>query len=1090
MKFSARSNFILSLLAMATVMGLVLYMAPGKRAKLFSASAHTGHASKVAPPHSAPQSNDADKRAVAASYGRLPMQFEANEGQVNSRVKFLARGAGYSLFLTSNEAVLSLRKSAGGADKPGTSLGHSAAKPQHPADRAVIQLALEGANPSPQVAGQNPLPGHVNYFIGNDHSKWHTDISTYSRVAYEGVYPGIDEVFYGNQQQMEYDFTVAPGADAGRIAMRVDGADHISLQSDGSVKLATGDGTMQLRAPVVYQGAGAQRKLIAANYDLTGKNEVRFRIGAYDHSRPLVIDPMLVYSTFLGGSGEDWILAAKIDSSGNFYVTGFTFSDDFPLAAPFQSTNTEFANGNQIAFISELAAAGNNLVFSTYLGGSGLIFTGGTGDFAQGIALNPANDNVVVAGETFSTDFPITATAYQSLNGGGAVGAPTAFLTVLNAGGNGLVYSTYLGGNNGDGAFGVAADKLGNAFIGGATASVNFPIVPGAPEPTYVSSPTLSEGFLSVINTTLSGAASLTYSTFIGGTGNGGGDGDLVYTVRTDGNGNAFFGGLTGSSDFLTTAGITSAFQLTCTPCGTANSGFNGFAGEANTNVGAVGFTWLTYLGGSTADAVEHVADDGNGNLFATGFAYSSNFPVTTGAFQTTLQNTSGGTNAFVTEFNAGGLTLAYSTYLGGSNPNGGNGDVGYGIALDSSDDAYVTGQTSSTNFPLANPIQSTNLAPGGGATNVFITEMNPTGTGLVFSTYLGGSSNSNSVNNGDTGWGVEVDSDNAIYVAGTTGSPDFPLEAPLQSGFGGVDDGFLTKISQVSGTVSVSPSPIVIYSTGVGTAATSLPSTLTNGTSSSITLTSLTITGTNASDFMLASGNTCTAGANVGASNGTCMLAVTFTPTSASTETAELTIVFNSPSSPVVVPLEGAVGGYTISANPGTLTFPAGDSGTSMLTVTPGTQGFAGTVTLACTGAPAAATCTVSPGTLTFTGGTTPATATINVNTTARSMMTPPPSSSSRPQPWLPIGTFALAALLGIGFLYTRQLPGLAQGRYTRVSVLALIAMLLLVGGMTACNSGGSGSGGGTPAGTYSLTVTATAGNLAPTTTLTLNVQ
>jgi hypothetical protein len=1095
MKFSARSRFIFSLLAITAVMGLALYMVPGKRAGLLSMAAHLRHQSKTAPAQSAFSSSDADKRAATESWARLPMQFEANEGQADSRVKFLSRGAGYSLFLTKNEAVLSLRKSAGVA-KPATSLGSYAAK-SHPgaqaprsADRAVIRLSLEGANPDPQIAGQTPLPGHVNYFIGNDSSKWLTDIPTYSRVAYQGVYPGIDEAFYGNQRQLEYDFMVAPGADASRISMRVDGAERISLQPDGSVKLAAADGAMQLRAPVVYQGSGAGRKLIAANYDLARGNEIRFRIGAYDHGLPLVIDPMLVYSTFFGGSGEDAILAAKIDASGNFYVTGFTFSDDLTLVNPVQSTNNEFANGNQIAFISELSAAGNNLVFSTYLGGSGLIFTGGTGDFAQGIALDPSNEDVFVAGGTYSVDFPTTANAYQGLNGGGAVGAPTAFLSVLNAAGNGLLYSTYLGGNNGDTAYAVAADSAGNAYIGGATASVNFPIVPGAPEPTYVSSSTLFEGFLSKINTTLSGSASLTYSTFIGGTGNGNGEGDEVFGVRTDGNGNAFFGGLTGSSDFLTTAGITSAFQLNCAPCGAANSGFNGFAGEANTNVGAVGFTWLTYLGGSTADAIEHVADDGAGNLFVTGFAFSSDFPVTAGAFQTTLQNTSGGTSAFVTEFNAGGSTLAYSTYLGGSNPNGGSGDVAFGIALDSSDDAYVTGQTTSTNFPLANPIQSTNLAPGNGATDAFITELNPTGTGLVFSTYLGGSSNSNSVNNGDTGWGIEVDSENAIYVAGTTGSPDFPLAAPLQPGFGGVDDGFLTKISQLSGTVSVSPSPIVIYSAGVGTGATSLPSTLTNGTSSSITLSSVTITGTNMADFMLASGNTCTTGALVGASGGTCMIVVNYTPTSANTETAELTIVFNSPSSPIVVPLMGSVGSFTTSANPGSLTFAAGESGTSVLTVTPGTQGFAGTVTLACTGAPAAATCTVSPGSLTFTGGTTPETAKIIVNTTARSLMAPPPSNSSRPHPWLPAGTLALAALLGIGFLCTRRLLAFGHARYARVSVLALIVLLGLVGGMTACNSGGGGSGGGTPAGTYSLTVTATAGNLAPTTTLTLNVQ
>jgi hypothetical protein len=1010
------------------------------------------------------------------------MQFEPNEGQANSRVKFLSRGRGYSLFLTSNEAVLSLRRSASGSSKAGSATGRAANKPQ--ADRAVIQMALEGANPNPTMAGQDPLPGHVNYFIGNDRSKWHTDIPTYSQVAYQSVYPGIDEAFYGNQRQLEYDFNVAPGADASRIAMRVEGAERVSLQSDGSVRLVAGDGAMQLRAPVVYQGTSALRKVIAANYELTGGNEIRFRIGAYDHSQPLVIDPMLVYSTFLGGSGADDILAARIDTSGNFYVTGYTFSDDFPLVKSLQS-NTEFPNGNEIAFISELAAAGNNLVFSTYLGGSGVLSSsGGTGDEAEGIALNPSNGDVLVAGDTFSVDFPVTATAYQTLNGGASVGLFTSFLTVLNAGGNGLVYSTYLGGNNGDGAFAVAADSAGNAYIGGATASVNFPIIPGAPEPTYVSSSTLFEGFLSKINTTLSGTASLTYSTFIGGTGDSGtGDGDEVFSVHTDGNGNAFFGGHTSSVDFLTTAGITTAFQLTCTAC--SNGGYNGFAGVADTNVSAVGFTWLTYLGGSTADAVAHVVSDSVGDLFATGDAFSSDFPVTTGAFQTTLKNTSGGPNAFVTELDPTGLNLVYSSYLGGTGD-----DVGFGINLDSAGDAYVTGQTSSTDFPLANPIQSTNLAPGNGATNAFVTEMNPTGSGLVFSTYLGGSSNPNSVNNGDTGWGIAVDMNNDIYVAGTTGSGtpgpgEFPLVNAFQNGFGGVDDGFLTKISAASntGNVTVTPTSLSFVSTAVGMATAAQPATLMNGTTASVTVSSVVIAVQigGANDFTQT--NNCTTLA-AGAS---CTINVVYTPSTASTETATLTITDNGSGSPQIVSLTGQVGSFTLSASPGSLTLTAGQSGTFVVTVTP-SGSFSLPVALACTGAPSAATCSVSPATVTPNGA--PVTATATVNTTARSLMAPPPSSSSRPGPGLPAGTLALAALLGIGFLYTKRLPGLGQARYARASVLALIAMLLLVGGMTACNGSGTSGGGGTPAGTYTLTVTGTSGNLMPTTTVTLNVQ
>ncbi len=1019
------------------------------------------------------QAAAADPHVLAAAYGRQPMQFEANQGQTDSRVKYLSHGPGYTLFLTNNEAVLSLAKGVAPAAKK------AAAESQ----QAILRMKLEGGNASPQVSAGNPLPTHVNYFIGNDPSKWHSNIPTYSQVAYRGVYPGVDEIFYGNQQQLEYDFVVAPGADPGQIAMRLDGARRISAQPDGSLKIAAGGGAVELRAPVIYQTSHGQRTLVAGGYDLVSKNEIRFRVKDYDHSRQLVIDPELAYSTFLGGSSEDQGLAGTIDSSGDLFVAGFTTSTDFPLVNAFQSTNTGAPNGNSVAFVSELIAAGNNLVFSTYLGGSGIPGGNGgpaTGDEALGIAVDNNTGNVYVAGQTFSTDFPITSNAYQTINGGGSVGAQTSFLTVLNSGGTGLVYSTYLGGSSGDTAFSVSTVTISNqpfAYIAGATASGNFPTI-NAPEPTFVS-PTF-EGFLSKININTAGVNGLVFSTFIGGTGNSGnGDGDEVFGVKADSSGNAYVVGHTSSVDLPVTPGV---FQSTLLGF------FNDFAGKLNTT--GPTFTYLTYVGGSTADEATSVAVNSSGDSFFVGDTFSTNYPVTSGAFQTSNNGAGNGvTNAFMTELNPTATGLVYSSYLGGSgNGNVGAGDIAFGVALDSSGDAYATGQTFSSNFPLSSAIQNTNGALGNNESNVFISEFNPNGSALLFSTYLGGNGGgSNSPNAGDTGWGIAVDSTNAIYVAGTTGSPNFPLELPFQSGIGGLDDAFLAKISQASGTVTASPNPVTIYSPAQDTVA-SQPVTLTNGTADTVIIGSISITGTNKADFTTSSSDTCTVGGSGIASEGTCVSTINYTPSTANPETAVLTYTFTGADAPtpLVVQLNGAVGAFTVTVNPGTITVTAGSPGTSTMMVQPGSQGFSGTVTLACTGAPSGATCSISPSSVTLTGaGAQPAT--VSINTTAPGLVLPA-SKPSHPAPLLPVALMAMAALLGMGLAISRWQPRLLPAGNRAVALLVLVFALLLMGVMTAC--GNSSGGGGTPSGTYSLTLTGTAGNLAPTTTLTLVVQ
>ncbi len=557
---------------------------------------------------------------VVASYDKLALSFEVNQGQTDKRVKFLSRSQGYTVFLTSTEAVLTLAKS--GARKSAASY-LSGPKPEDAENiETVLRMQLVGANPEPQVAGLEELPGKVNYFIGNDPTKWHANISTYAKVEYKDIYPGIDLIYYGRQRELEYDFLVARGADPKTITLAFEGSEGLQVDARGDLVMHTAQGEIRLHKPVVYQEMNGGRKEISGGYVLKDKHRVGFQVAAYDGSKSLIIDPVLSYSTYVGGSDTDEGTAVAVDSAGNAYVTGSTLSPNFPTARPLQAAKAGVVD----AFVAKLDATGGTLLFSTYLGGAAL-------DQGNAIALD-GTGNTYVTGTTGSDDFPTTAGAFQIIFAGG-INALDAFVTKLSAAGSSLVYSTYLGGNLGgglDAGYGIAVDASGNAYVTGQSNSTNFPTTPGAYRPTFFSG---AEAFVTKLTPDGSG---LVYSTYLGGA-----SFDAGNAIAIDSFGNAYVTGTTRSLDFPTTAG---AFQRTF-----GGGGFPGgdaFVTKLNDTGSAL--VYSSYLGGSMSenlgDFTGSIAVDSAGNAYVTGSTASVDFPTA----RPLQAANAGGVDAFVTK--------------------------------------------------------------------------------------------------------------------------------------------------------------------------------------------------------------------------------------------------------------------------------------------------------------------------------------------------------------------------------------------------------------------------------------------------------
>ena len=741
----------------------------------------------VAPLRLEGPSQGARKRAVE-TYGRLPLIFEDNRGQSDGQVKYLSRGNGFSLLLSSVEAVLLLQNSkplphlrndalngVGGQDADG---GYASSRKVAP---APLRIQFPGATKDPKITGVSPLPGRSNYFHGKDPEKWSTDILQYARVKYHDLYPGIDLVFYGNQRQLEYDFVVHPGADPGAIRLKFGGVDHLDVDEEGNLVLRTSGGQVTQRKPVAYQMVDGSKQSLDGSYEIKGRDEVGFKVAAYDKTEVLIIDPVLVYSTYLGGTypyyygyGWDFGTAIAVDKVGNAYVVGETYSTTFPTVTPLQGYN---ANGYDI-FISKLSADGTTLLYSTYLGGANedISFNGNNEDNASAVALDSAG-NIYIAGLTNSTDFPTTDNAYRKTNAGGY----DAMVTVLNAAGNALLYSSYLGGSGTDYGMGLVVDSSGNAYITGITTSTDFP-VKNAVQATYGGGP--MDAFVAKVNPSASGEESLVFSTYLGGNGD-----DRGYRIAIDTLRNVYITGATSSTNFP----AEDAFQDTF-----GGGNFDAFVTKINGTTGEI--VYSTYLGGSGEDRGVGIAVDTSGNAYVAGRTASSNFPTTAGAFSTScgtdgLCNNDGVAptkfDAFLAKLNASGEELVYSTYLGGS----GN-DQGIDVAVDSANHAYVVGITGSTDFPLVNPLQDTKK----GDVDAFVAKLNANGSSLMYSTYLGGSAT-------DQGYGipeesvqsesVTVDDAGSVYLTGYTWSTDFPVTAgAYQTANAEAYDAFILKIA------------------------------------------------------------------------------------------------------------------------------------------------------------------------------------------------------------------------------------------------------------------------------------------------------
>ncbi|WP_196305245.1 DUF7948 domain-containing protein [Metabacillus sediminilitoris] len=799
--------------------------------------------------------------AIIKNYGNHPFTFVPNVGQMDSRVQYYSQGTGKGFYFTPEEVVFSFIENT----SPSHFRNGDATNTDQASRGMALTLRFLDANPDVRIEGQSEGSGKVNYLKGNDPAKWIRNLSIYEKIVYRDLWSGIDLVFKGKNGQLKYEFVVQPGANIKDIRLTYRGADGLSLDDEGNLQIETPYGVLIDERPISYQEINGQQIAVPSSFKLKkqkqGKNCYGFKVeNGYDSCYPLIMDPGLVYSTYLGGMSDDSGVGIAVDTEGNAYVTGVTSSLDFPTSpGAFQTTS----DGFQDAFVTKLNPTGSALVYSTFLGG--------TQNSDQGISIAvDAAGNAYVTGFTLSADFPTTPGAFDTTFKGGSLGQD-AFVTKLNSTGSALLYSTFLSGTEDDEGIDIVVDAAGNAYVTGNTTSMDFQTTSGAFDTVH------NGGFYDAFVTKLNPAGSaLVYSTYLGGTGF-----DQATGIAVDAAGNAYVTGFTDSMDFQTTSG---AFDTTYN-----GDPFDAFVTKLNPTGSAL--VYSTYLGGELSDQGNGISVDAAGNAYVTGLTTSRDFPTTQGAFDTTYNG--GPFDAFVTKLNPTGSALVYSTYLGGSSD-----DQGTDIFVDAEGNAYVTGFTQSPDFPTTSGAFDTTF---NGGSDAFVTKLNSTGSApLLYSTYLGG-------NTGEQAFAIAVDAAGNAYVTGFTISEDYPTTSgAFDTSYNGFSDAFVAKISTVPSTTpmpiaNVSPTSINFGNQPVNTSSSSQTVTVTNTGTADLIINNVMIAGENPTDFQVVS-NMCTI-VNPGNS---CTIQVTFNPTTPGTRSATLNIFDNVSDSPQQVLLNG----------------------------------------------------------------------------------------------------------------------------------------------------------------------------------------
>jgi uncharacterized protein (TIGR03437 family) len=675
----------------------------------------------------------------------IPLHFEPNQGQAPASTRFVAAAPAYTLFLSDTGIAMQFHRS------------------------GAVTMNL----PRTRVEALDPLPGRTNYYLGAGRSTWRTDVPNYARARYRSVFPGVDLAIYGKSQQIEYDWIVAPGADPAAIRFSFSGASHIRIDTNGDLVIDTPAGEVRHRRPNIYQSVDGRTHPVDGAFALL-RGQVRFRIGAYDKRLPLVIDPKLIFAAGFGGSGIPWDFpmahytlsdtgtGIAVDKNGNIIIAGTTFSANFPQVNSKASGPTVTCTVNCVyrsVFVSKLSADGSTLLYSTYIaaptGQTPVPYDGSP--LPGGIAFNPANGNVYITGGTDGENFPLSGTATT-------VGGLDAFVVELDSNGA-LVNSALIGGSGDDAGTSIVFGPDGGLYLAGTTQSPNFPTTAGA----YQTVPSASGQNIFLAKLDPSKLTAI-YSTYLGP-----GDSPIV---APDSVGNAWVAASTTYASWTTSLGAAQS-QCAGSPCADVIL--------LRMNPAASQLAYATYFGGSATETLGGLTIDASGSPYISGTTMSTDLPTTTGAFQTTWNYTQyqSYSAAFVAKFT---LTakLVYATYIAGSSY-----DQGHGIAVDSAGNAYVAGQTTSPDFPLANPLQASPYYYVCGAYTVsgqtpigetfcssggFLSALNANGTELLWSTYLSGAA-----------WANTLDASGNVYITGVDLDITTPAIAPSKTASVGV---------------------------------------------------------------------------------------------------------------------------------------------------------------------------------------------------------------------------------------------------------------------------------------------------------------